>query len=911
MSEDIVVKNFKGYMGSETIKRTGVKIEWTKEKILEYARCAADPIYFGEKYMKIVNLNKGLITIPLYDYQKELISTAKDNRFVIAEQCRQSGKALPLDTKIPTPNGWTTMGAIQPNDLVFDENGKPTKVESISKTFFDHDCYKITFDDNTSVDADAEHLWVVKKSSKKNQNEIKLTTKKLFDSGVTFIDSRGKTVSKWKIPLSKPVQYSSKPITIDAYILGLWLGDGSAADGRITSSFEDFDFYKTLDVEFSHNHSKRNLYTGTIYGLSPKLKALNLINNKHIPSDYLFNSIETRIKLLQGLMDSDGTVEKSGRLCLSFSYSRYANLIENSYELLVSLGLKVSRKEYPKTNSCRLYFNCPREKFDVFKLPRKLEKQNLTQKRYDKVNHRYIRKIEKIESVPTKCISVENESHLFLCSENFIPTHNTTAVTVFVLWRMIFHEHESVAILANKQETSIEILSRIQLAYEHLPVWLQQGVVTWNKKSFELENGSKILAAATSAGNIRGKSVKLLIIDEAAHIEGWDDFYTSVYPVISSGEDSKFIMISTVNGLNHFHEFTNGSRTGRNDFKLVSVPWWRVPGRDTKWKETTLKNMNGDLEKFAQEYENEYLGSSGTLINGSRLKKMAEHVHTVIPVNSYEDQVSGLKQYVMATPGRSYVLIADCSQGKGLDYSAFSIIDVTDHPYEQVCTYRNNMITPTEYSEIINRMALVYNRAMILVELNDVGALVANLLIDNHECENMLYTKHAGKMGKHICVNMPNSEPGVRTTKSVKATGCSMIKLIIEQEKLIINDSETVNEFSTFSKHHNSWAAEAGKNDDLVMGLVIFGWLSDQKYFKEFTNIDSLKIIRDQPEDELEADLLIFGDISEEPKLSPLRNYTKEENWKIHLNDKGFNTDNWLDSDTFEDNDPFVMKYPF
>lgn len=853
------IKNFKGYHGSSTIKRSGVPIEWTQDRIQEYVKCSQDPIYFGETHMKIVNVDQGLMTIPLYDYQKEIINTAKDNRFTVAECSRQSGKALPLDTLIPSANGWKNMKDLKVGDIIFDENGKQTKILSTSIIFYNHDCYKITFDDGSDVVADAEHLWAVERASYSYKKEKKLTTKELFDSGVTYKDSRGKIVSKWKIPiLSAPVQYNSKKVSLDPYTLGLWLGDGSAADGRITSSHEDHKFYKNCIVfKFSHNHSKRNLYTGTLYGLSPELRKYNVINNKHIPFEYLYNDASIRISLLQGLMDSDGTVEKNGRLCLALSYSKYPNLIENAYELLVSLGLKVTRKEYKKTNSCRLYFQCPRDKMEVFRLPRKLEKQPKTQLRIEKVNNRYIREIKKINSVPTKCIEVENKSHLFLCSKHFIPTHNTTAMTVFVLWYILFHPSKTVAILANKAEVAREILGRIQLAYEHLPKWLQHGVVEWNKGSFELENGSRVLASATSSNNIRGFSVNCLILDEAAFIENWDQFFTSVFPTISSGQSTKVILVSTVNGLNHFYKITSLARQGLNEYKIISVPWSRVPGRDEKWKQSILAAMNFDYDRFSQEFENEYLGSSGTLIAGWKLKQLVPQIPQQSKMN--------ISQFKLPEKNHIYIGVADVSRGKGLDYSALQIIDVTTMPYEQVCVFRDNMTTPADFAEIAHKIGKMYNSASLLVEINDIGQQMGEILYYDYEYENLLFTESAGSMGKRITqgFSQKNTDKGIRTTKIVKSVGCSMLKLLIEQNQLIINDSNTISELATFSKKGVSYQAEEGCTDDLVMCLVLFGWLTEQKYFKDLTDINTLIKLKEIKEEVLENEMLPLGFIND------------------------------------------------
>lgn len=868
--QDDNINDFRGYNGSATIKRAGVPIQWTPHKIEEFIKCEADPIYFGEEYMKIVNVDHGLMTIPLYDYQKEIILSAKDNRFTVAECSRQSGKALPLNTPIPSPDGWTTMGDLKAGDRIFDETGKITKVVSTSKIFYDHDCYKITFDDGTSVDADAEHLWVVQKASHCNKKTHKKTTKELFDSDPVRADSRGKQVSRWKIPVAGPVQYKSQPVDVDAYTMGLWLGDGSAADGRISASHVDYRVYKkTLPFEMSHNHTKRDLYTGTIYGLSPGLRKYNLLGNKHIPREYLFNDVQTRLAVLQGLMDSDGWVEKSGRLCIALSYSKYPQLIEDTYELIASLGIKITRKEYKKTNSARLYFQCPRDKMELFRLPRKLEKQPFTQDRFDRVNYRYIRKIEKIESVPTKCITVENESHLFLCTKHFIPTHNTTAMSVFVLWYIIFNPNKSVAILANKAETAQEILGRIQLAYEHLPKWLQHGVVLWNKRSFILENGSRVFATATSSNNIRGFSINLLIIDEAAFIDNWEEFFTSVFPTISSGQTTKIILVSTVNGLNHFHTITSLARQGLNEYNLISVPWQRVPGRDEAWKEKMLAMMSYDRDRFAQEFENEYLGSSGTLIAGWKLKELHSQLH--IPIH----KDFNLKQYIAPEKNRIYVGIADVSRGKGLDYSALQVIDVTEMPYKQVCVFRDNMITPADFAEICHKVGKMYNSCSLLVEINDIGQQVGDILYYDYEYENLLFTESAGAAGKRITTGISGkgTDKGIRTTKTVKSVGCSMIKLLVESGNLVVLDQDTIQEFSTFSKKGLTYQAEEGKHDDLVMCLVLFGWLTEQKYFKDLTDINTLIKLKELKEEQTEQSLIPFGFIldgaTEEPVVEP------------------------------------------
>ena len=433
----------------------------------------------------------------------------------------------------------------------------------------------------------------------------------------------------------------------------------------------------------------------------------------------------------------------------------------------------------------------------------------------------------------------------------------STTTCGFILWYILFHPEKTVALLANKGDTAREILGRIQLAYQHLPDWLQQGVTEWNKGSFELENNSRVIAAATSSDNIRGYSINLLFIDEASFVDNWDSFFTSVFPTITSGTETKVVLVSTPNGLNHFYKTWEGAKRGDNGYVPILVHWTDVPGRDEAWKQATLAGMNFDTEKFAQEYEVSFIGSSSTLIAGWKLKELV-HQHPIV-------ENEGLRQYIAPEKNRSYVTMVDVSRGRGLDYSAFSIIDVTQMPYQQVCSYRNNVISPMDYAEIVHRVSKSYNQAAILVELNDLGEQVANAIHQEFEYENMLFTERmAGRAGKRITTGFgSNVDKGIMTTKTVKSVGCSMLKLLVEQNQLIINDFDTIKELSTFSKRGASYEAEPGNHDDMVMGLVLFAWLSNQNYFKEYTNINTLNKLREKTEEDLNMELLPFGFIDE------------------------------------------------
>ena len=428
----------------------------------------------------------------------------------------------------------------------------------------------------------------------------------------------------------------------------------------------------------------------------------------------------------------------------------------------------------------------------------------------------------------------------------------TTTAVAIILHYVLFNDHKTVALLANKGDAAREILDRIKIAYEALPKWMQQGVIEWNKGSVEFENGCKIIAGATSSSAIRGKSISFLYIDETAFVENWDEFFASVYPTISSGKTTKILFTSTPNGLNNFYKTCEGAREGRNGYIFIEVPWQKVPGRDDKWKEETLQAMDGDYQKFAQEFECQFLWSSGTLIEGSKLKSL-------VYMDTKFDR-EGLKIYKEAEKDRTYVMVVDVSRGKGLDYSAFQVLDVSEMPYQQVAAFRDNMLTPIDYAEMIYRVHKLYSECYMLVEINDIGDQVADLINYEYEVEGLLHTESAGRSGKIISSGFAKStDKGIRTTKQVKAIGCNMLKMLVEQDQLIINDFDTINELSTFSRRGVSYEAEAGNHDDLVMCLVLFGWLTDQTFFQEITDINTMIKLRQKTEQQIEDDLLPFG----------------------------------------------------
>lgn len=434
----------------------------------------------------------------------------------------------------------------------------------------------------------------------------------------------------------------------------------------------------------------------------------------------------------------------------------------------------------------------------------------------------------------------------------------STTLVAYILWYILFNPTANVAILANKQTVAKLHMDRLKVAYEYLPKWLQQGIKEWNKMSIELENGSKIIAAATSASAIRGGSFNLIMLDEFAHVPEniANDFYTSVFPTITSGKTTKLVMISTPNGLNLFYKIWVDSAEHRNDFKNVEIHWTQVPGRDQAWREQEIRNL-GSEDKFRTEHECDFIGSTNTLISANKLK-------TMVFRNPIYKNNEGLKVYEKPKEKHSYITLVDTSRGQGLDYSAFCIVDITEVPYKVVAVFRNNMISPMVYPNIIMNTSREYNDSFILVEINDIGGQVADILYKELEYENVLISSVRGRKGQTLDGGFGNSDTqlGIRTTKVVKRLGCSVLKSMIESDKLILNDIDIMRELVTFIVKNNSYEADTGSNDDLVMCLVLFGWLSTQNYFKDLTDLDIRKTLFQKQLDAIEEDVMPFGFLS-------------------------------------------------
>ena len=432
-------------------------------------------------------------------------------------------------------------------------------------------------------------------------------------------------------------------------------------------------------------------------------------------------------------------------------------------------------------------------------------------------------------------------------------TGKSTTVVAYLLYYAIFYDSVNIGILANKASTARELLGRLQLAYENLPKWMQHGILVWNKGNVELENGSKILAASTSASAVRGMSFNILFLDEFAFVPNHvaEQFFASVYPTITSGKSTKVIVISTPNGMNHFYKMWEDARRNKNNYVTNEVHWSQVPGRDAKWKEETIKNTSP--RQFAQEFECDFLGSADTLISPAKLQ--------LIPFADPISSNAGLDVFTRAEKDHEYIITVDVARGIGGDYSAFIVFDITTLPYTIVAKYRNNEIKPVLFPSVIFRVAKECNNPYILVEVNDIGDSIATTLNYDLEYPNILMCAMRGRAGQVVGQGFSGNKTqlGVKMSVTVKKIGCANLKAIVEEDKLLFNDFHIFQELTTFVQKKQAWEADEGYHDDLVMCMVLFAWLVMQDYFKEMTDQDVRRRIYEEQRNQIEQDMAPFG----------------------------------------------------
>lgn len=610
------------YLGNPNLPAADAQIAYEPWMVKEIKKAKENILYFAENFFYIINLDRGREKIKLHSCQKRAIRKMRDNRFFILLASRQIGKALALDTPLPTPHGWTDMGSLKDGDVIYDSKGNPCNVIKAHEVLHDRDCYKITFDNDEEIVADSEHLWFTQtriERRKKCSGSVK-TTKDILD---TLYSGKKRPEPNHRIPMCiNGVEGKEKDLPIHPYVLGLWLGDGTSASGTITVGHRDieeqikiFSEIKQFDKLIVKNYNSRNyVITPTVESdiqtksLGALLRHNNLLNNKHIPADYMLSSREQRLQLLQGLIDSDGYISERGTCQF---YNSNKTLVRQVKQLIESLGYKVTIKDYiPKLNSvecapCSSITFKPIE--DVARLSFKQKRIKHQEKKHNskiRGQYHFIKKIEPVESVPVRCITVDSDDSQFLVGSQYIPTHNSTLMTIYMLWYACFMDDQRILLVANKEATAIEIFQRVRLAFEELPIWLKPGVKEYGKTSMTLDNGSRIGITTTTGTAARGQSVNLLIIDEMGFIESHlvDEFWRSVFPIITSSKKSKVFVCSTANGTdNLFYKLYDGAEKGENGWAYDKIRWDEVPGRDEKWAANT-KQAIGSVESWLQEF---------------------------------------------------------------------------------------------------------------------------------------------------------------------------------------------------------------------------------------------------------------------------------------------------------------------
>lgn len=828
------------YLRNKRLPRPDAQFNWTPEMIAEIKKCKDDIHYFAEKYFHIVTLDEGKQKISLYPAQRRVLKSLQKYRFNIINASRQSGKALALNTPIPTLNGWKTMGSLKEGEQIFGSDGAPCTVLKTHDIMDDRPCYRITFDNKEEIIADEDHLWFTQ-SRKERRQGLKGSVKTTNQLLNTIICSNQEP--NHRIPsVLDGVQYTEKSLPIDPYILGLWLGDGSSEGAQITVGKRDVheivEFLKTRNQfdQIIVTEYKNNVFgvrpttadNKKITSLNTLLKQHNLVFNKHIPDEYMISHRNQRLDLLKGLLDSDGYIDQKGN---AHFYNTNIELTIQVKQLIESLGYKTSYRKYTPTlngfdcSVCGEVIFKPREIVCTLSFKTKrIRQSNGNNSKYRNRWH-YIKKIEKLDqSVPVRCITVDSKDSLYLCGKTFIPTHNTTLTTIYALWMTCFDEFKRVVIVANKENTAIMILRRVALAYEELPNWLKPGTAQYGKKEIIFANHSSIGISTTTGSAVRGESVNCIIIDEAAHIEPhlMDEFWASVIPVISSSKKrtTKIFMVSTPKGTgNLFYEIYTKAEKGEHDNEVLtwhaeSIHWYEVPGRGKLWKADMVEALHNDKLLFEQEFNCCFLETGDSAIDIDLLNELELACRP--PEQTFED---GYYQvWRVPQPNHIYGIGVDVGEGIGKAASVVQVLDFTDLTnIHQVAVYANRYIHPTRFADVINRICHHYNCPPVLIERNNIGSEVLAVLKEVHSYENIVsYNTDQLSYG--------DIRTGILSSTNTKFTGVMNMRYWLNTCKTTnLYDIGTVQELKTFVRYPNgTWKKKQGDNvyDDRVMALV-------------------------------------------------------------------------------------------
>lgn len=883
--EDILVDG-SFYNGNENLLRGNSQFKWTDSMIEELKLCNKSILHFAEQYFYITTLDDGKKKIELYKYQKRLLKAFKNERFNIVLSSRQSGKALALDTPIPTPNGFVNIGDLKDGDDIYGLDGKIYNVTKAHDVLYDKECYNVIFDNGEEIIADAEHLWYTQTKTDRKRKYDKSgsvkTTKDIFD---TLIDTNGEPIHRIPMCLNG-IDYSKKELPIAPYVLGLWLGDGATDGSRITIGKRDIEDtikilqnneqFKILKVQ----EDKRGVFALNLTNEKRKIDSLHtilringLLGNKHIPESYFLCSREQRLELLMGLMDSDGYITTKGH---AYFYNTNLKLVKEVQKLITSLGYKVFYKEkIAKINGveCGLvgsvYFK-PREM--VVKLPFKADRLRNNISKISESNRNqfhYIKNVKKVDSVPVRCITVNSPDSLYLCGNTLIPTHNTTTITIYALWIVCFQSDKRITIVANKESTAKEIFERIKMAFEQLPVWMKPSVKSWRKDGFQLANDSAIRISTTSSAGPRGSTSNLLIIDEMAHCPNdlMNELWKSAIPIISSSKKSQLVIISTPNGTdNKFYELYQESQKINSDWHLEVVNWWDVPGRDEEWKKETISAL-GSKEDFEQEFGNVFHDPNKTAIDPNLLTELTSKCKEPVLVMDN----GNYKIFEEPNPNSFYAIGVDVGEGIGRSNTVAQILDVSDlTSIKQVAIYATNKMSPFHFGTRLMGILDDWGRPPILVENNNNGQQVLDVLCHTHNYESVV-SYHFEGFSKHYS---NENRFGIHNHTNTKYRGVTNFRYWVNSlNALKIYDIDTLLELNNFVRHDNYTYSKRKDSDlddrvlSLIWGIFILEPSIASKYYIISDNDDQGKPLKLKPfvdnSDLLKKSPLLSGNVSQ------------------------------------------------
>lgn len=818
------------------IKKPGKLIEYTQEMLDELDRCTDDPIYFMENYVYITG-KEGPILFKPYEYQKEMVRNFRENTNNVMLTARQMGKKLINSTPILTPSGFTTMGELKVGDTIYGADGKKTKVNYITEPNDELVLYDIKFSNGETITACEDHLWNISTSDwQSNVNKVRtLSTKELIPIYKQF-GSRTKP-SRLFIEHCEAVEFDEKPVSIDPYMLGLWIGDGHSDNTRITHHIDDYHFYKSILKEHISEFKLDNRTTSTGYSKLNFSQNYDLKNNKHIPDDYIFNSKNVRLELIRGLMDTDGYCSEDGNTQQFYTIKK--NLAEQVQLVLSSLGIKssITFKENSYNGCYVVTFSTD---VDVFKLPRKLERLESRNHIHPKNKRIYIEGITLSESKEMgRCLQVDNEDHLFLCGKTLIPTHNTTVASAYILWYAMFHENKTILLLGNIEETAKEIMERIQFSYEMCPDFIRDGVVRYNVKSIRFENKSRIIAKATTPASARGLSVHLLYLDEFAFVqESYQaEFWSAVSPtlastngrcIITSTPNTEYDQFATIwtesqNFTNEYGDILDEDGPGSNDFKGMMVTWDKHPDRDIEWAKKEEYKIGSS--KFKREFNCEFVTYQETLINSVRLSEIKKRT-VRDPIRKTDD----VRWFKPIEYGMTYIVAHDPSSGTGGDDAAIQVYELPT--MRHVAEWKNNKLIIPEQVRLMRRI------------LNEIAFQMQELGARNIE-DHLFWTFEGNAIGEAVIIELNNfgienfagtliNEPkktrtgrvrkGLTTTRKTKSTACMQMQKLMETFRMEVASKELhrqLNDFIKSGSEDGVFKAKIGCHDDLVSASLL------------------------------------------------------------------------------------------